>query len=511
MSIRITGMNSGMDTDAMVQELVKSYSKKTETLKKEQTKAEWKQEAWTDLNKKIKSFSSKYVSNMQYSTFYSKKTTNVSDDSKVSVVTGDNAVSGTQTIEVNKLAKSGYLTGGQLSTTNGKAVNKNTTLADLGYTGEDTQITLTKGDGKTISIDVTGSTKLSTITDALSGAGLNANLDTKTGRLFISSKDSGAKNNFTLTASTADGNDALAKLGLQEEKYYKDNNITVNENAYAKKIDGQDAEILLNGAKFTSANNAFSINGLTITAKDVTQGEVTLSTDTDYDSIYDSIKGFIKDYGELIKSLDKAYNGDSAKGYEPLTAEEKDALTDEEVEKWETKIKESLLRRDQDVSSVASIMKEAMASTYTVKGEVLSLSSFGINTLGYFNAPDNEKNVFHIDGDKDDEATSGNTDKLKAAIAQDPAKVASFFQKLATNMYDSFQKITRSSSTRSYGSFFDDKKVKKEYESYEGKISDWEDYVAKIEDKYYAQFSKMETAMAKLNNTQSYLSNVFGM
>ena len=55
MSIRVTGMNSGMDTDAMVKELVSAYQKKGDKTVKEKTKLEWKQEIWTDLNKKIKS------------------------------------------------------------------------------------------------------------------------------------------------------------------------------------------------------------------------------------------------------------------------------------------------------------------------------------------------------------------------------------------------------------------------------------------------------------------------
>nr|MCR4923123.1 flagellar filament capping protein FliD [Lachnospiraceae bacterium] len=226
--------------------------------------------------------------------------------------------------------------------------------------------------------------------------------------------------------------------------------------------------------------------------------------------IYDSIKSFIKDYSELINELDKVYNADRAKGFEPLTAEEKEALTEEEVEKWETKIKDSLLRRDSDVASVASVMKNAMASTYEVDGKKLSLSSFGINTLSYFLSAENEKNAYHIDGDPDDDATSGNTDKLKAAIASNPEQVSSFFQKLSSNMYESFQNMTRSSSSRSYGSFYDDKKVKKDYESYETKLSEWESYVAEMEDKYYAQFSAMEKAMSKLNSQQTYITNMFG-
>ena len=54
--IRITGMNSGLDTDAMVRELVNAYEKQGEKYSKAKTKTEWKQEAWMTLNGKIKNF-----------------------------------------------------------------------------------------------------------------------------------------------------------------------------------------------------------------------------------------------------------------------------------------------------------------------------------------------------------------------------------------------------------------------------------------------------------------------
>ena len=505
MAIRISGLNSGMDTESMVQELVKSYSSKTEKIKKDQTRAKWKQEAYSSINTKVKSFYNK-LSNLQYSSAYSKKTTNVSDSSKVSVVTSDNAVKGTQTVAVNQLAKSGYLTGGEITDTKGNLIKDgNTKLSELGI--EETELSFTQG-GKTTSIKLNESGTDMTINDVvkkLSSAGVNANFDSNTGRLFVSSKESGAASDFNITSVTgdADSSKALEALGLSTSS-------TKNK---ATKIDGQDAEIELNGAKFTSSTNAFNINGLAITAKDVTKaGEtVSLTTDTDYDGIYDTIKDFVTEYSKLINEMDKLYNADTAKGYDPLTAEEKEALTEEEVEEWEKKIKDSLLRRDESISSVANIMKSAMSSVYEIGGSKLSLSNFGIETLGYFNAADNEKNAYHIAGDKDDKDTSGQTDKLKAAIASDPTQVASFFQKLAGNMYDSLQKISTSSSSRSFGNFYDDKKVKEDYESYESKLSDWEDYVAKIEDKYYKQFSAMETAMAKLNSQQSYVQNMFGM
>ena len=45
MPIRITGMNSGLDTDSIVKELVSAYSTKKDDIVKQKTKHEWKQEA----------------------------------------------------------------------------------------------------------------------------------------------------------------------------------------------------------------------------------------------------------------------------------------------------------------------------------------------------------------------------------------------------------------------------------------------------------------------------------
>ena len=501
MSIRITGMNSGMDTDSMVQELVKAYRTKGDTYTKSKTKTEWKQEAWTDLNKKIRNFQSKYVANMQYSTYYNKKATTVSDSTKASVVTAENAVNGTQTLEVTSLAKAGYLTGGKLA----KGTTSATTLSDLGFTGGSTTITLNKGvknedgtyDEEPITFDVSGDTKISDFVSYVSSAGYNASFDESNGRLFISSKQSGADNNFSFDESDANAKAALDALGLTSD-------------AGGIKVEGSNARIVLNGAEFESNNNTFSVNGLTITAKEITDGEISIATDTDYEGIYNDIKSFIKDYSDLINEMDKLYNAESAGSYEPLTDEEKEALPDSEVEKWEKKVKDALLRRDSDLGTIFNTFKNTMLDTYEVGGETYSLSSFGINTLGYFVAGDYEKNAYHIDGNPDDDKTSGNPDKLKAAIAANPEAVSGFFQKLSKSLYDQMSKLSTSTSNRSYGNFFDDKKYKSDISKWETKITKWEDYVTDVEDRYYDQFTKMEKAMATLNSQQSYLSGLFG-
>lgn len=281
----------------------------------------------------------------------------------------------------------------------------------------------------------------------------------------------------------------------------------------ATKIEGQDAEILLNGAKFTSANNTFAINGLTFTALAETKDgeEVTVTTQDDTDGIYNMIKDFLKEYNSIINEIDKLYNAESAKGYEPLTDDEKDAMSDTEIEKYEDKIKSALLKSDDTLSNIRSGFINVMSTGVEVNGKTMYLSSFGINTLSYFVAADNEKNMYHIDGDPDDGDTSGNADKLKSMISSDPDTVVSFFTQLSRNLYSKMSDLsTAVDGYRSYGSFYDDKKMTSDYNDYKSKIAEQEQELADYEDKWYEKFSKMETALAKLQSNTNAVTSLLG-
>lgn len=525
MSIRITGMNSGLDTDSMVKELVQAYEKQGAKYTKAKTKSEWKKEAWSTLNTKVKNFYSKYADSMRYSDVYSKRITNVSDSSKASVIASGTAVKGSQTLEVNSLATSGYLTGGKLTTdSKGEKVTSSTKLSDiLGKNIDaDTEIKINIGSGdgdkfnagdatiKTISInnDTTVEefvNKLNSLT--VSDNPIVASFDEGNGRFFVSSKDSGLENNFNFEGNSQEANSILSALKLTGSD--------------AVKLQGDDARITLNGAEFTSSTNSFSINGMTIQAKATTApGEkISLVTDIDVDGIYNSIKSMLKEYNSLINELDKLYNAKNVSTgknkYEPLTDEEKEAMTDDEIEKWETKIKDSLLSGDSDVEKLASAMRNSMIKAYSVNvngvDKVYSLSSFGIETMGYFEAPSNEKNALHIAGDKDDSYSSSKTDKLKEMIASNPEATMEFFTQLFGGLYDEMQKIQSSSDNyTSYGSFYGDKKLQSEYDAQDKQVQKWEKYVADIEAKYYKQFTAMEKAMGELQSQQTSLSQLFG-
>lgn len=548
MAIRVSGLVSGLDTDSIVQELVSAYSTKKEKYEKAQTKQEWKMDAWKTMNSKIYGFYTSSLSNMRMSTAYSLKTSSVSNSNIATVKASSSAVNGTQKMKVNKLASSAYMTGGVVklsddkNDTGNKKVTGSTALSDMGIeTGSKIAVNDTE-------IEITDGMTVNQLISKFKDAGINASFDETNQRFFVNAKTSGAEGEFTLMANNEEGFDALQKLGLfaayttekdtdgkqtvetaemtkyrkllasgtDEQKKLAKKIIEEVENGKvssdAARISGQDAEIVLNGATFTSSTGTFSINGLSITAMQVTAAgeEVSIITSNDTQGMYNKIKEFLGKYNELIKDMDTAYNAAAAKDYEPLTDDEKKDMSDNEIEKWETKIKDSLLRRDSTLGNTSSALKSLMNTSFEINGKTYSLSSFGINTASYFSADTNEKGCLHIDGDADDATTSGNEDKLMAAINEDPEVVAEFFQKLSTSVYNDLTKRMASSSVSSIYTIYNDKQMSSEYSDYKDKVSKWQEKLEYYEEFYYKKFSAMEKALSKLQSSTSSLSNLLG-
>lgn len=669
MPIRITGMNSGLDTESIISELVKAQKTKTESIKKKQTSLQWKQDAWKELNSKIYKLFRNTLGNMRFSTDYSKKVTDVSNSSAIKVLAGNEAMNVTQKLHITHMAESGYLTGGQLD----KSITKESSLTDALGIQEGSRVSVMVGD-TTTDITIDKGMTVNGFLEKLEKAGVKANYDVKNGRFHIAAKASGTEADFSLIAANTAGRDALSKLGIlsydekamaEYEKYanmtnadkdalimeeterrlqgyisqkdalvktrdeqqkavddsklafskeynedidavvarkanleteintlkqkikddgdsaseddkarltmlegkiaavekyekeqeqlsatnqsiasidkyleVKDGNVAASDflknevkshteakiteaqaivtgprpaETAEKKTSGRSAEIELNGVSYTSESNTFEVNGLTITVLTETNEDITLTTRQDTDGIYNKIKNFFKEYNSLINEMDKLYNAESTKGYEPLTDEEKDSMSDAEVEKWEGKIKGSILRRDSNLSTISSAMKTVMLKGTLVNGKQMYLANFGIETGGWFTSEENERNAYHINGDEDDATVSSKENQLKAAIAADPETVIAFFSELSNNLYKELDSQSRSiDGIRSFGSFYDDKKMKEDYDSYKTKIKKAEDQLTAMEDKWYKKFSAMETALAKMQSNQSAVSALLG-
>lgn len=405
------------------------------------------------------------------------------------------------------------LAGGKIVARNGSTAALTTPGSNLGVPADGTRFNVKFG-GQTHTISVDTNTRISDILEQFGNAGINVKFDGATGQFVFQNG-----NALEFEAVGADGSEAkeasnalLKRLGLTNSDGTKA--LAAREDRTPHKIDGEDAVILLNGVEYTNNTNEFSINGLNITAQGVTGDDpnnaITINVNTDTQGLYDTVKDFLTQYNNIINEITKLYNADTAKGYEPLTDEEKDAMNDTEIEKWETKIKDSLLRRDSSLNAIMSAMINSMNKGIVINGKTYALSTFGIHTMGFLNAVENEQNAFHIDGDEEDENTANNEEKLMKAIKEEPDTVIEFMKQLTSNLYKAIDDQMKGNSMRTRYKIYNDKEMDKQYKEYTKTISEWEKKVSAKEDYYYKKFSAMETALAKLNSQQSSLAGLLG-
>lgn len=384
-------------------------------------------------------------------------------------------------------------------------ITGNTKLADIGIkVGTTFSI---KGKDFVVAADTT----ITDLTDGLSKMGVSANFDAKQGRFYINASSTGAEYDFELTSSDSS---ALDLLGLSKS-------------AGATKVDAQDAIIEYNGVEYVGSSNTFELNGLTITAKGVTgtydketgtftnDSPISVDVGTDVDGVYNTIKNFVKKYNELIDEMNTLYN-ESKPEYEPLTDEERSQLSDTQIEQWEKKAKTGILRRDETINELLSSMRTILNKGVTVTDkdgneQTVTLASLGIVTGDY-----SEKGKLHIMGDADDAAYASETNKLKAALENNPEIFSQAFvgdkenPGIGAQLYSSLTKaMGRSESSHSL-TFYDDITLDDKIDDKDDEIDKWQEKLQKLEDKYYDQFAAMESAMAAMQSQQSYISALMG-
>lgn len=392
------------------------------------------------------------------------------------------------------------ISGNEVNTVSGSAFAYDKQVsADTDITGGSKLIDLGIAQGTSIKVNgteivVDRTTTLDSLASAMAKTGINASYDTNQGRFYLSSKNTGVENAFTVEADDA----TLAALGLDLA------------DGEAGKIDASDASLVYNGVEYTQATNSFNINGLTMNVSSV-GGEQAFSVDTDVDGIYDKVKSFVKEYNTLISEMNKLYDASSSRGYEPLTSDEKDAMTDEDIKNWEDKIKGSLLRRDSTISTLLTSMRTTLNKSVEVTNSDGTTSRYALSSFGIVTSDYTEKGQLHIQGNADDSDFASLDDKLKAAISDNPEALMKTLTTLGDEIYKNFQSsMKRVVGVRSSLTFYNDLEMDDDIKSYKEDVTSLQEKLQDEQDKYYKQFSSMETALTKLQSQQTYISQLFG-
>jgi flagellar hook-associated protein 2 len=275
---------------------------------------------------------------------------------------------------------------------------------------------------------------------------------------------------------------------------------------------GQNAKFTINGLATERTSNTFNMSGVTFTLKDTfdtTAPSVSISIKNDTESVFQNIKNFVDKYNETIDKIQKKISEERYRDYLPLTDEQREAMSEKQIELWEEKAKSGLLRRDPILSSGLSQMRLNMYEPVTnssINPKYKQLTSIGITT-----------STNYLDGGKliIDEA------KLKAAIEEDPESVEKLFissgttnseKGLMNRLYDTIDSIMEKINERAGKSTWTNTQftIGKNLIDIEKRINDFEDRLVEIEDRYWRQFTAMEKAIQQANQQAMYLMQQFG-
>ncbi len=399
-------------------------------------------------------------------------------------------------------------TGGTLNTAKGYEVE----VKESGVTGENVDLGITFGLANKNNA-VTTSTALSelagfsdtatgTVADLLASSDPNITATFENGKINLNSATSGAVDLSSINASFAE--------------LFENTSVTFGDGTAVAGVitAGQDALIEVNGVSTSRSSNTFTIDGITMKATQVSETNsagdyvnTTITTSRNDDAIVETVKEFIDDYNELVKTLnDVIREDDNYKDYAPLSSAQKAEMSDREIELWEEKAKEGLLRNDSAISSLLSSMRSIMYSL--PEGASVAMYQIGIETTSEYN--DGGQLQF-------DETAFRN------ALASDPSGVSALFSSengIAKQLEDAIDDAANLSSADP-GSLVSEagyvgystegsNALTTEMDSIKDRIEELQHRYELEKDRYWAQFTTMESVLSNYNTQSQYLMSQFG-
>ncbi|MEC0304531.1 flagellar filament capping protein FliD [Terribacillus saccharophilus] len=331
---------------------------------------------------------------------------------------------------------------------------------------------------------------LKKITD--SDLGVRAFYDKQSGQVVMERKDTGKFNN--------------AESG-QEIEFDKDGFLGTFLKLDPTKDQGaKNAQFTYNGAlTIESKKNSYTLNGVTFNFNEITDSAVRITVDNDVDAAYNKIKDFIDSYNKIIEDTNAKLSEKVYRDYPPLTDDQKKEMSEDEIKLWEEKAKSGMLKGESVLQNGLYSMRSAWYNNVETGGAYNQLAQLGIKTSSDY--LDNGKLI--IDEDKLKEALRENPDGVYKLFSND---VEGSGRGIINRIEDTLD-VTMNSITQRAGNTDKTNQqftLGKRLDEIEDRIDSYQDYLTQIEDRYWSQFSAMETAINQMNQQSSYLMSQFG-
>lgn len=350
--------------------------------------------------------------------------------------------------------------------------------------------------------------------DISSKAGVNISYNSISRSFSIESKSTGKE--VSLEGSDVNGKFLTSLFGTN----------TLEAKGESAVVEFSDSEGNKNTFEFSSNN--FTLSGINFDIKSMPTEPIKVSVVSDTDKTVELVKGFVEDFNKIMDDLNTKTKERKNSKYKPLTEAQKDEMTEKEIELWEKKAKEGILGNE---SEIESFMYQLRSAVFTpVEGIAVNLKDIGFDT----------SNDYREGGKiKFDE------EKFRKALANDPQMISDLFTKTSDSGYENydpnltseqrkaknadqgifrrindvlndFVRTTRNSDGKkgifieiagiSGDSTLNENVISRAMEEYDKRIDTLNDLITRREERYYKQFTRMETALSKLQSQSSIFS-----
>lgn len=498
---RLTGLYSGLDTDSLVKSMMQIEQLKLDRQTRSLTTQKWKQEAYSGVTSDLKSFMNDFISvlggnsmmkSSNYVTF--KASVTGANASAVSVTGSSSAYAGTvqidQIVQLATASKAvstgGVSKSGELSSSNSAKLSELDFANSLGFVNGKISFSI-NGEEFTFSQDDTLQNMINTIN--ASDAGVNMVYSRLTDKISFTSKETGTDGSVEIKNITGNAFGTNSAFGIDSGTYKT----------------GQNAIVKIDGITVEKSSNSFTIDGINYTLNSVTaEGDepIKITLEQDVSTAVDYIKKFVEGYNTLINKLNDlvtSRKSTSERSYTALTDEEKESMTEAQIEQWETIAKKGLLYNDAGIQGLISGLRGALYDT--VKGAGLSPADIGLRTGTW-----DTRGEISLD-----------EDALRAALEKNPHQVMNVFMDISSssdtstaykengllyrmnNLMNSYIKGSGQTALDSLESSI--------YKTTNA-ISDMEDRMLELEEKYYLKYAALEEAMSQLESQSNWLTTM---
>ncbi|MCX7780196.1 MAG: flagellar filament capping protein FliD [Negativicutes bacterium] len=508
MTIRTYGLSgSGMDVDQMVKDLMKARRAQYDKMYQKKTQLEYKKQDYNTMYTALKDFREKDVFNFRMSSQLNPKKATLADSSLATVTANSDAVSLNHSLEVTALAASARTeSAGAIS-----QGDKSSLLSQFNLDAGTSAFTITINDGVNAakSIQVDPGKSINDLVAAINNAGTNirATYDSVLDKFYMYNTKTGGANKLQIT----------------------DANVTVNGEPPETKgffagvlgvsldVAGADAKIKIDGVELSRDTNVFTVSGLTFDLKKT--GVTTLDVASDIDKTVENVKAFVASYNAIVQKVNSELKEAYYRDYQPLTAEQKKEMKDDEIKAWEEKAKSGMLKNDTTLRRVLDAMRLDFAAPVSgVSGKYKSAVDIGLNTSSYIDETGNFVDVSSLAGGLSIDET-----KLRKALAEDPDIVSKIFaadssdhksKGVSRRLYDTLKEgiddivETAGRSADLVGDT--ESSLAKQIRDMAKRMDAENDRLARLESRYYKQFDAMEAAIQRLSQQSAWFAQQMG-